>query len=65
MFVSDKIADKRLKICSTCEFQRKDFRIFGITILKRTPQCSLCGCPNGKGSVKIWAGFAKCDIDKW
>jgi hypothetical protein len=62
MIVDENKREKRLSTCMGCEFHRKSFKIFGITIFKRVSQCSICKC-----SIlgKIMWEDSKCPKGKW
>jgi hypothetical protein len=52
----------RRETCNDCEFRRGDFKLLGITLFKRIPQCKLCQCAiYPKTALKT----SKCPIDKW
>ena len=62
MLVSDKVKIDRLNKCYGCKFIRNNFELFGITLLKREPQCKVCKCMVKK---KASLEFAKCPKDLW
>ena len=52
----------RYTICSQCEFLAENFKILGVTILEKTPQCSQCGC---NLNLKIPMEIFNCPLVKW
>lgn len=51
-----------IEICKPCINRRADFKLFGFTIFKRTPQCRLCKCSITKAVMFSWK---PCPINEW
>lgn len=62
LFCSKIKREVRKSICDSCDFQRGDFKLFNITIFKRTKQCRVCKCSI---YFKTQLKDAKCPLDKW
>lgn len=62
LFCSEITNKKRNKICNNCEFKRGDFKIFGLTLIKRAAQCKICKCSI---FFKTKLKDSKCPKNKW
>ena len=62
MYCSEYEIQSRRKTCKDCPFYRGHFKLFGITLFKRVPQCKICKC-----SILLKTMFltSKCPIQKW
>lgn len=62
MYCSEHEKQNRRNICKGCKYYRGHFKILGITIFKRVPQCKVCQCAL---LVKTMFLTSKCPKDKW
>jgi len=62
MMIDEKTKEKRRSICQVCPYKRGNFKLFGITLFKRIPQCKVCKC-----SILLKSIFkdSKCPKNKW
>ena len=62
MFVSKIKKVLRRETCNSCEFQRGYFKLFGITLIRRSKQCKICKCSI---YAKTLFKASECPKGKW